>query len=96
MTELRPALHSQTGALIVEVWEDGHMIAVVCPAHRGLRIVSKYLGVDPETVAVDDQIYPPALNIRIWDGQPRSSALDETIREGLAELRRRRAQERSQ
>jgi len=70
MTELRPSRHALTGAVIVEVWEDGVFIATIYPAHRGVRVVSKYL--DPRaTIAVIDPTEPPALFVWIWSGVPR-------------------------
>jgi hypothetical protein len=78
MTELRPATHTEAAEALVEVWEDGHKIAAIYPTERGIRIVSKYLGTEPEAIEVETS-YTPALNIRIWDGKPRSSALDHII-----------------
>jgi hypothetical protein len=55
----------------VEVWEDGRLIAAIYGEDRGIKIVSKYLdGRRPDLVAIEPSFTaPPALHVRIWDGQ---------------------------
>lgn len=43
MTTLRPAPHTTLDNTVVEVWQDGDMIAVIYPTRDGVQIISKYL-----------------------------------------------------
>lgn len=69
MTELRIAAHSITGKPMVEVWEDGRMIAAIYPKDRGVKLVTKYLDGRRADLVTVDPTFPPALHVNIWDGQ---------------------------
>ncbi|MGO9893122.1 MAG: hypothetical protein ACLPX8_02770 [Bryobacteraceae bacterium] len=69
MTELRMHEHAATGAAIVEVWEDGQLIACIYPKDRGIKIVSKYLDGRRRHLVSVDPSPPPALHVNVWDGQ---------------------------
>ena len=69
MTHFRRAPHSSEPRVVIEVWEDQQMIAVIYPKDRGVKIVSKYIENRPDLVVVDLQ-EPPALLVNVWDRHP--------------------------
>jgi hypothetical protein len=64
---MRP--HSTEARQVVEVWEDGRLIATIYPKDRGVKIVSKYLDGRRQDLVTVDAWAPPALHVNIWDGQ---------------------------
>lgn len=78
MVTFKVVPHSVKDDAVIEVWEDGHMISVIYPADRGVRLVSKYLPSDSaelmKRVVMEpgtNQVPVAAVNIQIWDGVPK-------------------------
>jgi hypothetical protein len=70
MTTFRAVGHStEPSVVVIEVWEDNQLTAVIYPKHRGVKIVSKYLGGRLEDLVMLDPAIPPAMHIRIWSGK---------------------------
>lgn len=68
MTQFVKRPHSQIPAGVIEVWEDGQMIAAIYPKDRGVKIVSKYLDGRRGDLVTVDPSRPPALHVNVWLG----------------------------
>jgi hypothetical protein len=70
MFELRVAEHlSKPGVETFEMWDKGRFMAVIYPTETGVKIVSKYLPLNPEealnSIKIDCNEFPTAISVNL-------------------------------